>query len=46
MKAAETLEYSAVVWRETELYVTSQGCSVEETLSNIREPLELYFEEL
>jgi len=53
MKVAETLEFSAVVWREAELYVAlcpeldvaSQGRSVEEALSNLKEALELYFED-
>ena len=45
MKVTETLELSAVVWREKELYVASQGRSVEEALSNLKEALELYFED-
>ena len=53
MRAVETLEFSAVVWKEGDLYVAlcpeldvaSQGRSVEEAISNLREALELYFED-
>jgi predicted RNase H-like HicB family nuclease len=53
MQVAETLELSAVVWREEKLYVAlcpeldvaSQGKSVEEALKNLKEALELYLED-
>ena len=53
MQVAETLELSAVVWREERLYVAlcpeldvgSQGKSVEEALANLKEALELYLED-
>jgi predicted RNase H-like HicB family nuclease len=53
MQVGETLELSAVVWREerlyvascTELDVASQGKSVEEALRNLKEALELYLED-
>lgn len=51
MQATETLELSAVVWKEERLYVAlcpeldvaSQGKSVEDALKNLKEALELYF---
>ena len=53
MQVAETLEFSAVVWKEENLYVAlcpeldvaSQGKSVEEALKNLKEALELYLED-
>jgi predicted RNase H-like HicB family nuclease len=53
MQVTSTLELSAVVRREDELYVAlcpefdvaSQGKSVEEALSNLKEALELYLED-
>jgi predicted RNase H-like HicB family nuclease len=53
MQVANTLELSAVVWREDGLYVAlcpefdvaSQGKSVEEALRNLKEALELYLED-
>jgi predicted RNase H-like HicB family nuclease len=53
MQVTNTLELSAVVWREDELYVAlcpefdvaSQGKSVEEALRNLKEALELYLED-
>jgi len=53
MQVANTLELSAVVRREDGLYVAlcpefdvaSQGKSVEEALSNLKEALELYLED-
>ena len=53
MQVSETMELSAVVWKERKLYVAlcpeldvaSQGKSVEEALTNLREALELYFED-
>lgn len=53
MQVAEVLEFSAVVWREEGFYVAlcpevdvaSQGKSVEESLLNLREALELYLED-
>jgi predicted RNase H-like HicB family nuclease len=53
VQAAETLELSAVVWREKrlcvalcpELDVASQGKSVEDALKNLKEALELYLED-
>ena len=53
MQVAETLELSAVVWREERLYVAlcpelvvaSQGKSVEEALKNLKEALEMYLED-
>lgn len=49
----ETLTFSAVVWKEgklqvawcPELDIASQGKSVEESLSNLRETVELYLED-
>ena len=53
MEAANVREFSAVIWREDGLYVAlcpevdvaSQGKSVDEALSNLREALELYLED-
>jgi len=53
MQVAETVELSAVVWREEGIYVAlcpeldvaSQGKSVEESLVNLKEALELYLED-
>jgi len=53
MEIAETMELSAVVWREEGIYVAlcpdldvaSQGKSVEEALVNLKEALELYLED-
>ena len=53
MQVANTLELSAVVWREDGIYVAlcpefdvaSQGKSVEEALRNLKEALELYLED-
>jgi predicted RNase H-like HicB family nuclease len=53
MQVTNTLELSAVVRREDGLYVAlcpefdvaSQGKSVEEALSNLKEALELYLED-
>jgi len=53
MQVANTLELSAVVWREAAIYVAlcpeldvaSQGKSVEEALRNLKEALELYLED-
>ena len=53
MKVTNTLELSAVVWRENGVYVAlcpefdvaSQGKSVEEALRNLKEALELYLED-
>ncbi len=53
MQFADTLELSAVVRREGRLYVAlcpefdvaSQGKSVEEALSNLKEALELFLED-
>jgi len=53
MQAAGALELSAVVRKEGELYVAlcpevdvaSQGGSAEEAIANLREALELYFED-
>ena len=53
MQVTNTLELSAVVWREDGLYVAScpefdaasQGKSVEEALRNLKEALELYLED-
>lgn len=53
MQVGETPELFAVVWREERLYVASctefdaasQGKSVEETLKNHKEALELYLED-
>jgi predicted RNase H-like HicB family nuclease len=50
MQVTNTLELSAVVWREEGIYVAlcpefdvaSQGKSVEEALTNLKEALELY----
>jgi len=53
MQVTNTLELSAVVWREDRIYVAlcpeldvaSQGKSVEEALRNLKEALELYLED-
>jgi predicted RNase H-like HicB family nuclease len=53
MQVTNTLEFSAVVWREDGLYVAlcpefdvaSQGKSVEEALRNLKEALALYLED-
>ncbi len=53
MQFADSLELSAVVRREGKLYVAlcpeydvaSQGKSVEEALKNLKEALELFFED-
>ena len=53
MQGAETLELSAVAWREERLHVAlcpeldvaSKGKSVEEALMNLKEALELYLED-
>ena len=53
MQASNTLDFSAVVRREGKLYVAlcpevdvaGQGKSVEEALKNLKEALELYFED-
>ncbi|MEM3430474.1 MAG: type II toxin-antitoxin system HicB family antitoxin [Candidatus Bathyarchaeia archaeon] len=53
MQTVETLDLSAVVWREEKLYVAlcpeldvaSQGKNVEEALENLKEALELYLED-
>lgn len=53
MAITKTIELSAVVWREESMYVAlcpefdvaSQGKSVEEALSNLKEALELYLED-
>ena len=53
MASTKTIELSAVVWREESIYVAlcpefdvaSQGKSVEEALSNLKEALELYLED-
>jgi len=53
MQATGTLEFSAVVRKERNLYVAlcpevdvaSQGKSTEEAIANLREALELYFED-
>ena len=53
MQVPNTLELSAVVWREEGIYVAlcpefdvaSQGKSVEEALRNLKEALELYLED-
>ena len=53
MQVTNTLELSAVIRREDGLYVAlcpefdvaSQGKSVEEALSNLKEALELYLED-
>ena len=53
MQVTNTLELSAVVWRENAIYVAlcpefdvaSQGKSVEEALRNLKEALELYLED-
>jgi len=49
----EKLTFSSVVWREEDLYVAwcpdldiaSQGKNVEEALENLKEAIELYFED-
>jgi len=49
----ERLTFSSVVWKEEDLYVAwcpdldvaSQGKSVEESLENLREAIELYLED-
>ena len=53
MRVSDSLELSAVVWREEGLYVAlcpeldvaSQGKSVEEALRNLKEALELYLDD-
>jgi len=53
MQLSKTLEFSAVVRREDGVYVAlcpeldvaSQGRSVEEALTNLKEALELYLED-
>ena len=53
MQVSNTLELSAVVWREDGIYVAlcpeldvaSQGKSVEEALRNLKEALELYLDD-
>ena len=53
MQVTNTLELSAVVWREDAIYVAlcpefdvaSQGKSVEEALGNLKEALELYLQD-
>jgi len=53
MEVAKTLGFSAVVWKEGDIYVAScpeldiasQGKSVEEALKNLEEALELYLED-
>ena len=53
MQVTNTLEFSAVVWREDGIYVAlcpefdvaSQGKSVEEAVRNLKEALELYLED-
>ena len=53
MQATKTMELSAVVWREEGIYVAlcpefdvaSQGKSVEEALTNLKEALKLYLED-
>lgn len=53
MHVSDSLELSAVVWREEALYVAlcpeldvaSQGKSVEEALRNLKEALELYLDD-
>lgn len=50
---AEKLNFSSIVWREEDLYVawcpdldiTSQGKSIEESLENLKEAIELYLED-
>jgi len=49
----EKLTFSGIVWREEDLYIAwcpdldiaSQGKSVEEALDNLKEAIELYFED-
>jgi len=49
----EKLTFSSVVWRESDMYVSwcpdldiaSQGETVEEALNNLKEAIELYFED-
>ena len=49
----EKLTFSAILWREgklqiawsPELDIASQGKNVEETLANLREGIDLYFED-
>jgi len=53
MQVTNTLDLSAVVWRDDGIYVAlcpeldvaSQGKSVEEALRNLKEALELYLED-
>lgn len=53
MQVSDSLELSAVVWREEGLYVAlcpeldvaSQGKSVEKALKNLKEALELYLDD-
>jgi len=49
----EKLNFSSIVWREEDLYVAwcpdldiaSQGKSIEESLENLKEAIELYLED-
>jgi len=49
----EKLNFSSVVWREEDLYVAwcpdldiaSQGKTIEESLANLKEAIELYLED-
>jgi len=49
----EKLNFSSIVWREGDTYVAwcpdldiaSQGKSIEESLDNLKEAIELYFED-
>jgi len=50
---SEKLNFSSIVWREEDLYVAwcpdldiaSQGKSIEESLENLKEAIELYLED-
>jgi len=50
MKVVKSLQLSAIIWKEEELFVAwcpevdvaSQGKSIDEALANLREALELY----
>ena len=50
---AEKLNFSSIVWREEDLYVAwcpdldiaSQGKTIEESLENLKEAIELYLED-
>jgi predicted RNase H-like HicB family nuclease len=54
MGAQRSVQFTAAVSQEDDLYVarclevevTSQGSSIEEALANLREALELYFEDV